>query len=159
MTTTVSYPSAEFPAPAGVSVTAPEGWEPLAALGPLLAVGKTPREERTFQPNVVVTSIRTLGVTLEEAATTTVDSMRTSNEWAENGQAFVDGLGGRPCFRIEGAFSSPEAGTVYQAALTTVVPRGPFVDIVQVVGSCTASQVKECLPLIREMLASATLTD
>lgn len=159
MTTNATYPSAEFPASAGVSVPVPEGWASLAAVAPLLAVGRVAHEPGTFQANLVVTSKRTLGITLDEAAEATAQSLRTSPEWAETGQEFCDALGGRPCFRIEGAFSSEQAGTVYQAALTTVVERGPFVDIVQVVGSCTASQVDDCLPAIRAMQQGARLTD
>lgn len=159
MTTTVSYPSAEFPAFAGASVQVPEGWVPLVAVGPLLAVGKEPREERTFQPNVIVTSRRTLGATLEDAAKATVESLRSSKEWEETGQEYREGFGGRPAFRIEGAFVADQVGTVYQAALVTVVERGPFVDIVQAVGSCTASQVAECLTDIRGMIESAELSE
>lgn len=159
MTTNATYPSTEFPAPAGVTVPVPEGWAGLAAVAPLLAVGRVPHEPGTFQANVVVTSKRTMGVTLESAADATVESLASSPEWASTGQEFCEALGGRPCFRIEGAFSSDQAGTVYQAVLTTVVDRGPFVDIVQVVGSCTASQVDDCLPAIRAMQQGATLTE
>lgn len=159
MTETVTYPSAESPAPAGVSLPRPEGWDVLAVPAALLALGKRGHAPTEFQPNVVVTSQRGIGSTLEEAAAATVAALESLAGWEEAGQEFRDTFGGRPGFRIEGAFSHPQAGTLYQAAVIAVVERGPFTDVVQAVGSCSAGQVNQCLPVIRAILQDATVTD
>lgn len=155
--TTVSFPSDAFPAFPAVTLTAVDGWQPLQAPQALLALGKVPTPEGEFQVNVALTNQRSVGTTLEHAAQATIDALSASPEWEEAGQEFRDGFGGRPSFRIEGAFSHPQAGTVYQAALITVVENGPFVDMVQLVGTCTASQAAECVPQIRQILQSAVL--
>lgn len=159
MTETATYPSSESPAPAGVTLPRPEGWDVLAVPAALLALGRTDQGAGEFQPNVVVTTSRGIGTTLEQAAAATVDALESSPGWEETGREFRDSFGDRPSFRIEGAFSHPQAGTLYQAVLITVIERGPFTDIVQVVGSCSASQVNDCLPAIRTIQQGAVLTD
>ena len=157
MSETATYPSTESPAPAGVTLPRPEGWEVLAVPAALLALGRSGYAPEEFQPNVVVTTSRGIGTTLDQAAAATVEALESSPGWEETGREIRDSFGGRPAFRMEGAFSHPQAGTLYQAVLITVVERGPFVDIVQVVGSCSASQVNDCLPAIRSIQQGATI--
>ncbi len=158
MTDTVTYPSAEFPAPVGVSIPRPEGWETLTVAEALVAVGRSGTAEQEFQPNAVVTSRRSVGVTLEDAAAATVEALQAAPEWEETGQEYRDAFGGHRSFRIEGAFVHPQAGTLYQAALITVVENGPYTDVVQAVGSCAATQTFDTLPDIRAILQGATIS-
>lgn len=159
MTDTATYPSDEAPAPASVTLPRPESWVVLPVAAALLALGKTSYSAGEFQPNVVVTNRRGAGTTLEEAAAATAEALVSSPDWEEVGRETQEGLGGRQVFRIEGAFRHPQAGTVYQAAVVTVVERGPFTDMMQIVGTCAASQTKDCLPEIRAILQGATITE
>lgn len=158
MTDTATYPSDEAPAFPGVTLPHPESWEVLPVPAALIALGKSGYPANQFQPNVVVTNQRGIGTTLEEAAAATAEALTGSPEWEEAGRETIEGLGGHQVFRIEGAFRHPQAGTVYQAAVITVVERGPYTDLVQLVGSCSASQVADCLPEIRTILKDATVT-
>lgn len=160
MSDTVTYPSAEFPAPVGVSLPRPDGWEVLTVAEALVAIGASLGGAQEFQPNVVVTSRRAVGATLEQTAQATVETLQSAPEWEETGQEYRDAFGGGyRSFRIEGAFVHPQAGTLYQAALITVVQRGAYTDVVQAVGSCTASQAFDRLPEIRQALQGATITE
>jgi hypothetical protein len=159
MSDSVTYPSAEFPAPVGVSLPRPAGWEVLTVAEALVAIGKSLEGAQEFQPNVVVTSRRAIGATLEETARATVEALQSAPDWEETGQEFRDAFGGgHRSFRIEGAFTHPQVGTLYQAALITVIQRGAYTDVVQAVGSCTAGQALECLPEIRDALQGATIS-
>ncbi|MFV0429333.1 MAG: hypothetical protein ACK5KO_07910 [Arachnia sp.] len=152
------YPGPEFPAPVAVTVNyPPAGWEPIKVPEAHLSIGSTTTTSSQFRANVVVTSKRTNQITLAAAAQATVQQLESSPEWGEALREFRPGLGGYECFRIEGAFSHPQAGTLYQAAEITVVARGPYVDVVQLVGTCSASQTESLLPQIRTMLAEAKL--
>lgn len=158
MPTTVTYPSPEFPAAPAVSLPCPDGWQTLTVAEALVAIGKT-LDTPQFQPNVVITSRRTLDATLEQVADATAEALQGSPDWAETGREYRDGAfgGHHRAFRIEGAFTHPQAGSVYQAALLTVVQQGPFFDVVQAVASCAASQVMERLPEMRTCLQEAAI--
>ncbi|MET4224129.1 LpqN/LpqT family lipoprotein [Oerskovia enterophila] len=153
MSTVLSYPSADFPAPVRVSIDCPEDWAPLPEVALPLALAKVvaPGE---FRPNVIVVVSRTRKqFTLENAVSEVVTKLTGLAGYAELGREERE-IAGHPGFRIEGAFTDAEGGTLVQAVRTTIVDRGPVVDLVQVTGSCSGAQAEQLLVEIRAIQES-----
>jgi hypothetical protein len=154
MSGTVTFPSEAFPAYPAIALDHPKGWGPTAGVGVVLAVGKRVMPKQ-FQPLVAVTIARFApGYSLDDAVATVLASVAPLAQYQELGRAELEVLGG-PGFRIEGAFVHPQVGGLVQAARITVVDHGSAVDLVQVTGTCTATQAKGTLKEIRAIQASA----
>jgi hypothetical protein len=152
------YPSAEFPAAPAVTLTCPDDWAALLLPQALVAAGYVGNSGDQFRANVTVTRSRTSGISLQDAAEATTSALAASPEWQEISTEYLHGLGGHDCFLAEGTFRHPDAGTLHQLAEVVVVSSGPYLDLVQVVGTCAADQAAERLPEIRSILADATVS-
>lgn len=156
MTTTVSFPSEQFPAYPAISVEAPEGWTPIVVPGMVLALGRTP-EPDVFRANVVVAVSRfPAGYELSTASKSVVEKFASLADAHEIGRdtATIDGV---EWFHIESTFSDPRVGTLVQSAHLSIVDHGSVVDLVQVTGTVTGTQAHENgLGEVREIQRSAT---
>jgi|SRR6478609_1617027 len=137
--TELHYPSDDFPAPVGVTVTAPEAWVPLPHVALPLALGREVAEGE-FNPNVIVVVSRVRAdVTLDVAHAEVVAKLRPLPKLRElaGGDVDVDGLPGR---WLEVSFKGGAGTVLVQSVRTVVVPRGPVADVVQTTGTCTLVQ-------------------
>ena len=145
---TISYPSDEFPAPVGVTMDCPDGWQTLPEAAQCLAIIKdVPAGE--FRPNVIVTIRRMQKNTgLRLAISELHARAATLTEYAAIGEEerLIDG---QPGFNMEGSFIDPTAGTLVQAIRLAAVPRGVVEDLVQVTATCHAKQAEEAWQAIR----------
>lgn len=157
MTSRISYPSAEFPAPVSLSLELPDGWVGRPTSGTVLAAFK-PGAADEFTPNVVVTTSRFGGDYRLEAATAVVEqSVNEIPDVAVLGSETLD-IAGFPGFRIEFSFTDPRVGTLVQAVRVVVIPNGEVSDLVTVTGSTTATQAQTLWPELRAVQESLTAT-
>jgi hypothetical protein len=149
----LTYPSTEFPGGPRVRLELPEGWEPLAVPGALLAAIR-PEPRDVFNPNIVVTSepqapgfeIMSVLDLLERTA-----AERRQGEVGEPYEAIISGIDfvGRPLSWVH-----DEAGTVVQLHLFGLVPRSDAGDgdLVHVTGTVSAANAEEDYRLVRDIL-------
>lgn len=154
MTGSVSYPSEQFPAFPPVSLSLPEGWQPITSPAVLLAVGAEPQEGQ-FRANVVVTATRfPPGLSLATATEMIVDKFIGLPGLAEIGREGHTVLG-QPGFRYEASYSDQRVGALVQVVHLTVFDRGVVTDLVQVTATCTGEQALSILPQLRAIADSA----
>ncbi|WP_374072619.1 LpqN/LpqT family lipoprotein [Frigoribacterium sp. PvP121] len=154
--TTISHPSAEFPARPSVSLEAPEGWGPLLLPEALVAVAAD-APTAGYRPNVCVTVTRVAGeVSLEEAAAATAARLEAAPEYEELGRERTTTFG-LDAFRVEAGFATDYAGTLFQAAHVAVLPRGAFTDVLEIAGTCNSAQALDLVPVLRQVIGSAAL--
>lgn len=137
--TDLRYPSDDFPAPVGVSLTAPERWVPLPHVALPLALGREVPDGE-FNPNVIVVVSRVRAeVTLDDAHAEVLRKLRPMPKMRElgSGDVDVDGLPGR---WVEASFKGGAGTVLVQSVRTVLVPRGPVADLVQTTGTCTVVQ-------------------
>lgn len=149
----LTYPSTEFPAGPRARLELPEGWEPLAVPGALLAAIR-PEPTDAFNPNIVVTSepqapgfdILSVLDLLERTA-----AERRDGEVGEPYEAIISGIDfvGRPLSWVD-----DEAGTVVQLHLFGLVPRSNDAgeDLVHVTGTVGAASAEQDYGLVRDIL-------
>jgi hypothetical protein len=149
-----SFPSDDFPAFPAVTLDAPDGWEPRAFAGTVLALIDD-RGAEAFSPNVVVGLTRTAaGHTLDEASAAVEEYVSRLPEVAPVDSARVE-LGGRTWAVSEFAYTTAAVGTVVQVVAVTVVDHGPVTDVVRVTGTATPDDYETSLPAIRQIVAAA----
>ncbi|CAD5992906.1 LpqN/LpqT family lipoprotein [Agreia sp. COWG] len=155
MTTRISFPSADFPAPSALALELPDGWVGQPTSGTVLAAFK-PGAPGEFTPNVVVTASR-FGEDYE------LSSAITAVRANVDGIAGVSILGsetvevaGSPGFRIEFSFDESRAGTLIQAVRVAVIANGNVVDLITVTGTATALQAQTVWGEIRAVQESLT---
>ena len=149
-----SFPSDDFPAFPAVTLDAPDGWEPRAFAGTVLALIDD-RGPDAFSPNVVVGVTRTAaGHTLDEAAAAVEEYVSRLSEVAPVDSARVE-FGGRTWAVSEFAYTTAAVGTVVQVVAVTVVDHGPVTDVVRVTGTATPADYETSLPAIRQIVADA----
>lgn len=149
-----SFPSDDFPAFPAVTLDAPDGWEPRAFAGTVLALIDD-RGPDAFSPNVVVGVTRTAaGHTLDEAAAAVEEYVSRLPEVAPVDSARVE-FGGRTWAVSEFAYTTAAVGTVVQVVAVTVVDHGPVTDVVRVTGTATPADYETSLPAIRQIVADA----
>lgn len=157
MSSVLAYPSADFPATVGVSIDCPDGWVPLPEVALPIALARV-AQAGEFRPNVIVVVSRSRKpFTVQQAADEVVSKLTGVEGFTEMGRQDIE-VGGLPGFRIEGAFPDASGGTLVQAVRTTVVDRGPVVDLVQVTGSCAGHQAAQVLAEIRAIQESLRIT-
>jgi hypothetical protein len=157
VTSRISYPSSEFPAPVSLSLELPDGWIGNPTSGTVLAAFK-PGAPDEFTPNVVVTSSRFGGDYRVESAIAVVEqSVKEIPDAIVLGSETRD-IAGFPGFRIEFSFTDSRAGTLIQAVRVVVVPNGDVSDLVTVTGSATATQAQTLWPELRGVQESLTAT-
>ncbi|BDZ48971.1 hypothetical protein GCM10025867_12120 [Frondihabitans sucicola] len=137
-----------------VFVEAPEPWEVVPLDGAELAVA-APETPGAYRPNVVVTITPTRGLLpFERVVVSAGHRLQELPEYVEIGHEAITLLGG-PGYRFEGSYRHPELGTLFQALSVTVVPRGAVTEVVEITGSCSASEALTQVPVIRDIVASA----
>ncbi|HET8595261.1 MAG TPA: hypothetical protein VFM07_08440 [Intrasporangium sp.] len=149
----LTYPSTQFPGGPRARLELPEGWEPLAVPGALLAAIR-PEPRDVFNPNIVVTSepqapgfeIMSVLDLLERTA-----AERRQGEVGEPYEAIISGIDfvGRPLSWVD-----DEAGTVVQLHLFGLVPRSDAGDgdLVHVTGTVSAANAEQDYRLVRDIL-------
>jgi hypothetical protein len=153
MTEAARYPSEVFPASVGFVVTCPEGWSPAPDAGFPLAVVRSVSEGE-FRPNVIVSVKRMRkGTGLGAAVIELRQRATVLREYTAIGEEELE-VDGWPGFRTEGSFIDERAGTLVQAIRLAAVDRGKSEDLIQLTGTCTAQQVPDVWPEIRDLQAS-----
>ena len=157
MAKSVSYPSAEFPAPPQVTVEVPDDWEMLTVPGVQMALAQ-PRQEGKFRANVVVTVQRFgPGFTLEAAKEGLEQRKSALPELEELGTGEID-VEGTTWIASEYGYTQPGRSTVVQAARYAVVARGDVAtDVIEIVGSCGAESAEDEIELVRSIQDSVQL--
>jgi len=140
MTTTLTYPSVQFPGPPSVSVDIPDGWSAVRVPGTLLAARRTDTAGR-FAPNVVVRGFTrsgdfTIGRALGELKGYVED--RTGGQMDAPFALEIDTV---PFVGVNVSWRDERVGDVVQAHLFAGARRGQVVDLIQVTGSVGGEQV------------------
>lgn len=157
MAKSVSYPSAEFPAPPQVTVEVPDDWEMLTVPGVQMALAQ-PRQEGKFRANVVVT-VQRFGpeFSLESAKEGLEQRKSALPELEELGTGEID-VEGTTWIASEYGYTQPGRPTVVQAARYAVVARGDVAtDVIEIVGSCGAESAEEEIEQVRTIQDSVQL--
>ncbi|HWV76647.1 MAG TPA: LpqN/LpqT family lipoprotein [Isoptericola sp.] len=153
---TLAYPSDQFPAFPAVSLDRPDGWSALPTPQAQLAIVRDAAGE--FRANVVVVITRLLpDQTLETVAKEAAARLEALPGYEEVGRIEVE-ISGHPGFRIEGAWTTPDTGTVAQALRATVVEHHGMRDLVQITGTCSGDQVQALWETIRSVQDSVRIT-
>jgi len=139
-----------------VAITVPEGWASKPVPGALIAVSAD-RGAGVFSPNVVVTHSREVGATWEQVEAHVTSYLDTLVDPQEIDRQRVV-LGGRRWTVVEFAHSVPEAGTVIQVLAATLVELAQVTDVVRLIGSLSATEHENDLPVVRAAIASAVVT-
>ena len=147
MSNLLTFPSDQFPALTPLQMSAPQGWEPLTAVGVHLGVVK-PMSAGQFTPNLIVEITGFGGIyTLAQA----VDLVQR-NAGAAKGYKFTRReeitFAGTQGYVLDGVVPQPRGGALMQTVRLAVIDRGSVVDLVQATGTCAKAQ---------EPLAWATL--
>lgn len=139
MSKVLTYPSDEFPAPVSLTMTLPEEWEPLTAVGVHLGAVKTmPTGE--FTPNVIVEVSRFGGAyTLKQAVELAQRNASAAKRYKYTRRADLT-VAGAEGFVLDGVFPQPRGGALMQTVRLAVVERASVVDLVQITGTCAQSQ-------------------
>ncbi len=149
-----SFPSDAFPAFPAVTLDAPDGWEPRAFAGTVLALIDD-RGPEAFSPNVVVGLTRAeAGHTLDAAAAAVEEYVAQLPDVAPVDSARVE-FSGRTWAVSEFAYATAAVGTVVQVVAVTVIDHGPVTDVVRVTGTATPADYETSLPAIRQIVAGA----
>lgn len=157
----IRVPSAVVPGPPRLALTVSDAWEVLPAPGVLLAVAE-PASGHRFRSNLVITARRM------PASTVTLEALHRQLAQQRAGLPDAEDFGsgsleieGRIWAAAEYAYTQPQRGTVLQASRSTLVAHaeGQLVDVVDVVGSCSAEQGDEGIELIRRMQDSVRIMD
>lgn len=159
--TTVRSDAAPFAPTPVVRLDVPSGWEPFALPEALVAVAESD-PTGPFRANVVVTVRRVAasgaegGAALSRAVEQDTAALESAERWAELGSEYrtVLGLDG---YRVEGAFTMPGAGTVFQALHLTTIEHGALADVVALTATCSAGDGERLVPVLRAVLDSARL--
>lgn len=155
MTSRISYPGPQFPAPVALSLDLPEGWIGNPTSGTVLAAFK-PGSSNEFTPNVVVTTSRFgADYRVESAVEAVQQSVNEIPDAVVLGSETLD-IAGFPGFRIEFSFTDPRVGTLVQAVRVVVVANGGVSDLVTVTGSATATQAKTMWSEVQAVQQSLT---
>jgi len=155
----VLFPSQTFPAPPGTSLELPASWTPVVAPTALMAA-EAPVPEGVFHPNVVVTWTRLpapydLGVAKAEV----LERYQATGDWALIGER-TDEEGGSTRWICEVSFAHPDAGTLVQVNVLTVVSSTPTVcDLLHACGTCGANEVDDHFEDVRSVTRSLALQD
>lgn len=157
MTSTVRYPSDQFPGFPPVTLNIPEGWQPISSPAVLVAAGAEPKEGE-FRRNVVATAARfPAEFTLESATEVVIGKFSALPELVELGR--YEGLVlGHPGVRYEASHLDEHLGALVQIVHITVIDRGDVNDLVQVTATCTGEQAQALLPELRTIVESAAST-
>lgn len=155
---TVTYPSETFPGFPAVVMDCPEGWAPHAVPQAQMAIVQQ-RPEGEFRPNVVVVIQRmapeqSVEAVIEQA----VAKFQATPGYEEVGRMDTT-FGGLPAVRIEGAWTTQQAGTIAQALRIAVVEHDGVRDMVEVTGTCAGPQAAEIWPQVREIQDSVKLAE
>jgi hypothetical protein len=157
MPTSIEFPGPDFPAYPKVTLTCPDDWAALPIPEVLVAASKQ-SPEGEFRPNVVVAVTRySAGFQLGEAVAAVAAKLASleSHELVVDEEAEAAGY---PAHRTEVTFSDPRVGTLAQAVYLVAVQNGGYVDLLQVTGSCSASQIEGTFGEIREILATVSIS-
>jgi hypothetical protein len=140
MTTTLTYPSAQFPGPPSVSVDIPEGWSPVRVPGTLLAARRTDTGGR-FAPNVVVRGFTRSGDFTVGRALGELKSYVQDRADGQMDAPFAVEIDAVPFVGVNVSWRDDRVGDVVQAHLFAGARRGQVVDLIQVTGSVGGEQV------------------
>ena len=152
----VTYPSAQFPGYPSVSVDCPDGWVPFPTPAAPLAVALEV-EPGVFRANVVLAIARLEpGSTLAQVEETIARTLAGLPGYTRAERAVVE-VDGRPGFRIEGSFTDPQVGVLVQAVQVLVVEHDGATDVIQLTGTCAASQVESVFAGIRDLQESVVI--
>ncbi|QOT15463.1 hypothetical protein [Paenarthrobacter sp. YJN-5] len=153
MPSTQLYPSTAFPAFPSIAVDPPEGWTPRVvpdAVGALMG----PAVPGSYVPNVVITvSRRTPDYGLKDIAKSVDAFLSTLPDAVLLGTEPVV-INGRDWHIREARYTHPDAGSLTQFTAVTVVQRDVTTDVVQLTGSCRASDDNQDLKAIYALVAS-----
>ena len=153
----ITYPSEDFPGPVALGMACPEGWQPFPEAGQILAVVKKVPEGQ-FRPNVIVSLRRMrLNTAMRQAVSELQQRTATLHDYTSVGEQ-ERLICGWPGYRTEGSFIDPTAGTLAQAIRLAVVNRGAVEDLVQITGTCHATQVPDTWESIRAIQESLSIT-
>ncbi|MHB8184629.1 MAG: hypothetical protein ACYDDU_00830 [Dermatophilaceae bacterium] len=154
--TNLAFPSEEFPAQPAVTLQIPQNWEPVHALGVVMATRRA-ADDGTFVPNVVVRIERRpvdFEVTDALAELNQFAAERPAGTTSEPSEAELDG---RLFVGCDLSWVDDQVGTVLQTHLFGVVPSGPFVQLVQVTGSVGGAQSGRDYPIVTTIMRSLTV--
>jgi len=153
---TIAFPSPEFPGLAGLRLDHPDGWYPLPDVAQYLAVAKAVPDGQ-FRPNVIGSVQRMRkGTAMQQAIAELQQRTAGLRDYAHIGEEQLL-ISGWPGYRTEGSFIDPGAGTLVQAIRLAVVDRGPVEDLVQITGTCHATQADEVWEQIRAIQESVQI--
>jgi hypothetical protein len=148
------FPSDTFPALPHVHLDLPEGWEPAAVAGPVLAVVKQV-EDRHFAPNITVSITRhTAGYAVSEAMSALAEEASALAEGAAD-EPFTTVIGEREYVGRNLAFRHPDAGPLVQIHLLTGVDAGTIVDAVHLTATLSAEGLPQGYEDLQQVLRTA----
>lgn len=151
--TTLTYPSSEFPGPSTVHLDVPEGWHGVPAPGAALAAAAEDRVDR-FTPNVIVRMTSRPATT---PLTEPLDELRAYAAQKPKGtvsEPFKTELSGVQFVGCDVSWVDDRAGTVVQAHLFGLVPRGEVAELVQLTGSVGGADATDDYPVVKDVMKS-----
>jgi hypothetical protein len=159
-TTTLAFPSAEFPAQPGITPTItlqiPKDWKPVHTAQ--IALGaKRVAETGTFDPNVIVRIVRrTAGFETTDSITELKDYAATKPQGTTSEPYNVE-IDGRQFLGCDVSWVDPKVGTVLQAHLFSGAPSGSIVELIQVIGGVGGAQAHEELLSVKAIMKTLTV--
>ncbi|MGO1317474.1 MAG: LpqN/LpqT family lipoprotein [Cellulomonadaceae bacterium] len=139
MAAELSFPSEQFPDLVHLTMSIPDGWEPVTAVGVHLGA-RQPMPAGQFTPNVVVEVSRLGGAyTLAQAVDLAQRNAQKVKRYRFTRREEIT-VAGATGYVIDGELPQPRGGSLLQTVRLAVIERGPVVDLVQVTGTCAKSQ-------------------
>lgn len=157
--TTLSFPSATFPAPPQVHLDVPEGWEPVHVPGAALAVMR-PEPSNVFRPNIVVTLLDGADGTDPHAALEAATQRVREHRDAEIGEVREATVSGVDFIGRNTSFVDEQAGTIAQMHLFGAVASGPegHRTLIQLTATFGAAHAAEDATVVHQIIKSMTIT-
>lgn len=160
MTATFRYPSEQFPPFPQVRLNAPDDWAPATVPGAVLAV-RAVRPADEFAPNVIVTVGRYSRPFGPGEAVALVGEGLSRHPEAKLDEPIAAALDGERYLIVNVAFDDARAGTLLQAHAFGTYPvpgHEAHVDVVQLIGTCTAAATTADYPLLQQVIESVRVT-
>lgn len=152
----LTYPSATFPGPPGVTIDVPDTWAPVRVGGTLMSCRRI-TSDHGFAPNVVIRGFqRTADFTMRHA----LEELRGFVGDQQAGSVddpFELELGGVPFLGVNVSWTDPEIGTVVQIHLFAGSRRGRIIDLVQATGSVGGDDAQTSYAEVQQILQTVRI--
>ena len=153
----IEHPGPLFTSAPKIKLEIPDDWDVIPEPRAAIVVRRRTSDPTAFAANIVVQQLRFApGHTLQDAASLVDKALDALVEHEDGIRDFGEQFG-VPVYVREVSFRHPQAGTLLQHVRVFAVTNGPYVDVVEVTGTASGSDIVEDLPTVRTIADSVSV--